>query len=74
MMYNEKQIQYLFHNTSTDALVILTRQQEAFNRMIQNIHNSFGVHITKQDLVGAELDFPIENVKEIFNYKKIKTK
>jgi len=70
MMYNEKQIEFLFHNANTDALAILTRQPSAYERMIINIKTSFNSRVTKHDLLGAELDFPLENVKEIFNYKK----
>ena len=71
-MYNQKQIEYLFHNSNTDAMAILTRQPSAYERMILNIKTSFGTDVTKNDLMGAELDFPLENVKEIFNYKQIK--
>ena len=73
MMFNDKQIDFLFKNANTDALAILTRQPSAYNRMITNIDTSFGSKVTKYDLLGAELDFPLENVKEIFNYKKHKT-
>lgn len=66
-MYSEDEISFLFKATEK-GLDVMHRTEEAYNRMIVNTKKSFNVDITKNDLIGAELDFPIENNKEIFNY------
>lgn len=70
MMYSEEEISLLFKAVEK-GLDVMHRTNEAFDRMIAITKNSFNVDITKKDLIGNELDFPLENVKEIFNYKKI---
>jgi len=69
-MYTPDEIQRLFPSETSEARQVFDRTDEAIDRMIRNVKNSFGTTITKKDLVGAELDFPIEKVKEIFNYKE----
>lgn len=69
-MYKQKEIDFLFSNTDTNAGDILNRTEDAYNRMIVNVNKCFKTTIVKQDLLGAELDFPIENFKEMFNCSK----
>ncbi len=67
-MYNDTDIEYLFKNSPQDVKDIFNRTDEGYNNFIIKIKNSFGTDVTKSDLIGAELDFPIEKFKEVFNY------
>ena len=69
-MYSEKETNELFKATEK-GVDVMYRTEEAYTRMIAITKNSFNVDVTKNDLIGFELDFPLENVKEIFNYKKV---
>lgn len=67
-MYNQTQINFLFRGVDDTSVDVLNRTDAAYERMIQNIKVSFNSNVTKQDLIGNELDFPIEEFKEIFNF------
>lgn len=69
-MYSPEEIQYLFPEEGSEARQVFDRTDEAIQNFIGKVKNSFGTTITKKDLVGAEIDFPIEKFKEIFNYKE----
>lgn len=70
-MLHENEIDIYFRKDMdlTGAYRVLTRQESAYTDFLEKINNSFGpTSITRRDLIGAELDFPIEKQKEIFNY------
>lgn len=71
IMYSQQQIDFLFRGLDTNAVDVLNRTDAAYQRMIENVKISFGTDITRQDLIGGELEFPIEKFKEIFNYNLV---
>lgn len=69
-MYTEEQIDKLYGEDSRHgATDVLRRTTTGYMEFMDKIENSFGTKVKKSDLAGAELDFPIEPEKEIFNYE-----
>lgn len=68
-MYTPKDIERFFGNQHIkDAYYVLTRDDKAYQSFMDKLRLSFSTEVTKKDLIGAELDFPPEPEKEIFNY------
>ena len=69
-MYTDNQINILFPDPTNEVRAVLKRTESAYSEFASKISNSFNTTVSKQDLVGAELDFPLEKEKEYFNYTK----
>lgn len=69
-MYSDKDIEELFPNPTSDERSVLKRTDIAYTKFIKKVKMNFGTDVNKSDLVGAELDFPIEKTKEVFNYRE----
>lgn len=67
-MYSSEQIAYFFKDKE-DIIDILNRTSKAKENFKKKIFTSFGTTISETDLIGAELDFPVEKKKEFFNYR-----
>lgn len=68
-MYSDNQIDILFPDPTNEVRAVLKRTKNAYSSFITKVNSSFDSNITKKDLIGAELDFPLEKGKEFFNYK-----
>lgn len=69
LMYTQADIDYLFSNVDKSTVDVLNREQAAYDEFMLKVKRNFGTELKKSDLWGAELDFPIEKYKEIFNYE-----
>ena len=70
-MYTDEQMSILFNDKNhTPALSVFNKTKEAKNKFTDNIHVSFGIPYADIEIMPeAELDFPIQKIKEIFNYE-----
>ena len=70
-MYTSREIASLFANSSNeDALEVINKTASARAKFIEKIHKSFVVPYDKIELsYSAELDFPLQNNKEMFNHE-----
>lgn len=59
-----------------DSKLVLLRHKSLIDPFIKKIKERFGseLTITREDLVDAELDFPIDKKQEIFNYGKMENR
>jgi hypothetical protein len=67
-MYSNDDIEKLAFKP--DVKDVLNRTENAYQDFIKKVKLSFGTDLKKTDLIGAELDFPIEKNKEMFNYRE----
>ena len=70
-MYCKDEIDYFFPDDDSEAKGVIKRTTKMADIFIQKVFNSFNVRLTYRDLKieGAEYDFPLEKVKEFFNYE-----
>lgn len=70
-MYTKQDIASIFRdNPNAKALEVINKTPEARKKFIENIHKSFVIPYEDIDLpLDAELDFPIQKKKEMFNYQ-----
>lgn len=70
-MYCKDEVDYFFPDNDSEAKNVIRRTTTMGQIYIQKIFNSFGTRLTLRDLKveGMEYDFPLEKVKEFFNYE-----
>lgn len=70
-MYCKDEIEEFFPDDDSEAKGVIKQTNRMANIFIQKVFNSFGTRLTPRDLKveGMEYDFPLEKVKEFFNYE-----